>query len=80
MYYVYILRSERSGRYYVGYTKDVLERLKMHNFGKVPSTTRDKPWALFHKEEFTDSLMARRRELQLKSWKSRKALERLKFG
>ena len=79
MYYVYVLKSEKNNRYYIGYTKDVSERLKIHNAGRVPSTTKDKPWTVFYKEEYEDSLAARQRELKLKSWKSRKALERLKF-
>lgn len=79
MYFIYILKSNKNGRYYIGYTKDIDERLRLHNLGKVASTKRYIPWVLFHKEGYNSSVEARRRELQLKSWKSRKSLERLKF-
>lgn len=79
MYCTYILRSA-SGRYYIGYTGDINERLKLHNSKKVISTKRFVPWQLFYKEEFATAREAIHRELQLKSWKSRKALERLKFN
>ncbi|MBM4162740.1 MAG: GIY-YIG nuclease family protein, partial [Ignavibacteria bacterium] len=31
MFYVYILRSRRTGRFYVGHTDDVAQRLVEHN-------------------------------------------------
>jgi len=37
-YYVYVLRSEKDGANYVGYTSDIKERLVFHNEGKVQST------------------------------------------
>jgi predicted GIY-YIG superfamily endonuclease len=41
MFFVYILQSEFDnsfyiGSFYIGYTKDVFERLKGHNNGKTP--------------------------------------------
>jgi len=75
----YILKSNKDSRYYIGCTKDINERLRMHNSGKVISTKRFIPWTLYYKEEYNSNKEARRRELQLKSWKSRKSLERLKF-
>lgn len=38
MYYTYILRNYETGRYYVGYTNDLKNRLKEHLSGKVQST------------------------------------------
>ncbi|MDP2918981.1 MAG: GIY-YIG nuclease family protein, partial [Dehalococcoidia bacterium] len=33
MFYVYILQSEKSGRYYIGSTGDIPTRLAQHNAG-----------------------------------------------
>ncbi len=38
MYSVYILYSEKCGRFYVGYSADVSARLERHNAGKVAAT------------------------------------------
>ncbi|OGE94460.1 MAG: hypothetical protein A3B10_01515 [Candidatus Doudnabacteria bacterium RIFCSPLOWO2_01_FULL_44_21] len=78
MYYTYILKS-MNNKYYIGYTRDVNERLRLHNSGQVISTRSSLPWQLFYKEEFESERDAIIRERQLKAWKSRKALERLKF-
>jgi putative endonuclease len=37
-YYVYILKSLKDGRYYIGSTSDVMARLKFHNSGLQRST------------------------------------------
>lgn len=77
MYFVYILKSEVNNQYYIGYCSDLDRRLKRHNKGYVESTKRYKPWQLVHKEEKNTEQEAILREQQLKSWKSRAAIERL---
>ena len=43
--YVYILQSESNpSHFYTGRTADLRERLDRHNSGKVPHTTKWKPW------------------------------------
>lgn len=54
--YVYVMRSEKDQRFYVGMTSDVSRRLKEHNSGKTRSTKAYRPWVLF----FTEVLMMRR--------------------
>ncbi|MCB7479787.1 GIY-YIG nuclease family protein [Christiangramia sediminis] len=44
--FVYILFSEKSSRYYVGQTTDIIERLKRHNSGRVKSTKHGLPWKI----------------------------------
>jgi len=39
MFYVYILRSEKTKKYYVGSTQDVANRLREHNNGETRSMT-----------------------------------------
>ncbi len=38
MYYTYILRNSKTGRYYSGYTHDLKNRLNEHQNGQVKST------------------------------------------
>ncbi len=77
MYYAYILISEKSGKYYVGHSSDLAERIKTHNAGKVISTRNKGPWACVYFEEFDSRLEANRREIEIKSKKSRKYIEEL---
>lgn len=77
MFYCYILKSLKSSKYYIGASENMEERLKFHNTGKVKSTKRDRPWIVVYREGFTTLRKARKRELQIKRWKSRKAIERL---
>ena len=58
MYCTYILISEKSGRYYVGHSNDLDERLKTHNTGKVKSTRNKGPWKCVYFEEFQTKLDA----------------------
>lgn len=47
MYYVYLLQSKNDpNQKYVGYTTNIIQRLKQHNSGNVSSTTQNKPWKL----------------------------------
>ena len=66
-YYVYILKSDKDQRYYYGSTSNVVERLKKHNAGGVPSTKHRRPLHLIYHEEFDDKALALRRELFFKS-------------
>ena len=45
LYYVYILESiENSARHYVGFTENMGTRLKDHNRGHVPHTSKNRQW------------------------------------
>jgi putative endonuclease len=79
-YYVYILESEPNKRYYVGATRNVEKRLNKHNRKEVLSTKSFVPWALKYQEKFSSLSLARKREQQIKNWKSRLAIERLIYG
>ncbi len=76
-YFTYILRSESSGRYYVGHAEDTSIRLSEHNRGCVVSTRNRGPWVLFYREEFATRAEAARRERYIKAMKSRKWIEEL---
>ena len=76
-YSLYILKSKVSGRYYVGTTVDRESRLARHNGGKSLSTRAERPWEIVYIEEYSTRGEAMKREKQIKSWKSRKAIEKL---
>ncbi|MCK4661688.1 MAG: GIY-YIG nuclease family protein [Bacteroidales bacterium] len=47
MFYIYILYSKKSDKYYVGYTDNVQRRLKEHNNPqKIKYTSKHLPWEL----------------------------------
>jgi len=77
MFYFYILKSISTSEYYFGCTKDFTKRLALHNAGKVRSTKNGRPWEVVYYEIFEKLSDARKRELQVKKWKSRDAVERL---
>ena len=77
MFYVYILRAERSGRYYIGYSENPEARLAEHNSGKVTSTRDHRPWMKVYQEEFLTKQQAVQRERYIKSMKSRRYIESL---
>jgi putative endonuclease len=75
--FLYILRSQTSGKFYVGSTDDLDRRLSEHARNHTPSTRGRGPWALVHQEEFPSLLQARRRELEIKLWKSSRLIHAL---
>ena len=71
MFFVYILRSETSGKLYIGQTNNMDRRLREHNeplHNVRKHTSRNKgPWQLIHHEEVESRSDAVRREKWLKS-------------
>ncbi len=70
MAFVYILRSDTTGRFYVGSTDNLDRRMSEHLRGHSSATRGRGPWKLAHTEEFDTLLEARRREWEIKRWKS----------
>ncbi|MEO8065255.1 MAG: GIY-YIG nuclease family protein [Candidatus Doudnabacteria bacterium] len=52
MFYVYILKSKKDGQKYVGSTKDLKKRFKLHNEGRVFSTKSRIPFELIYYEAY----------------------------
>jgi len=67
MYYVYVLRSDKDSKFYVGYTKDLRARIKSHNEGKVKSTKNRMPLKLIYYEACLNQQDALKREKYLKT-------------
>lgn len=75
MHYVYVLKSRRNGKRYVGsMAKHPSERLRKHHAGSNRWTTLNKPFELVYSESFTDKTDAKKRELFLKSGVGRQQL------
>jgi putative endonuclease len=45
-FFVYILLSEKSGRYYTGQTHDLIKRLLEHNGEDAGHTLKEQPWKI----------------------------------
>ena len=54
MFFIYIIQSERTNKYYVGYSSNIERRLDKHNAGDVLSTKHGIPWRLIYQETFTN--------------------------
>ena len=77
-FYCYILFSQLRNRYYVGSSgDDFTERLRKHNSNHKGFTGGAADWKLVHQEFFETVSEARKRELKIKAWKSRAAIEKL---
>ncbi len=77
LFTVYILQSQTSGRFYVGHTEDLEERIHRHNSGQTKSGRNRGPWKLVYSAEYSTRSEAMRREMQIKSWKSHRYLQKL---
>ena len=77
LYFVYILRSRSSGRFYIGSCSHLLRRFHQHQSNSVPATRHRGPWWMPYYEIFPTLSAARRRERQLKRMKSSQYLRRL---
>ena len=66
MYYVYLLRSLKTGRLYLGWTTDLHRRLCQHNEGASQATRNRGSYELIYFEAYRHSAEAMAREQSLK--------------
>lgn len=67
MKYVYLLRSTSyPDKRYVGITSDLQARVKEHNAGKSPHTSKHRPWKIVVVVRFEDDRRAEQFERYLK--------------
>ena len=55
---------------YVGYTNNLIKRIKLHNSGKGAKFTRGRKWVLIYKEKFKSKNEAISREYYIKNNRS----------
>ena len=65
--YVYVLRSDKDKKLYIGCTENLKIRFEEHNRGKVISTRQRRPLRLVYYEAGLSLKDARKRELYLKT-------------
>ena len=76
-YYVYMLKSIKNKIVtYVGYTKNIKNRISLHNNGKGAKFTRGRKWKLIYKEKYASKNKAISREYYIK--KNRKLRNQIK--
>ena len=66
-YYVYMLKSvSRKPATYVGYTKNLTNRIKLHNTGKGAKFTRGSNWKMIYNKKYINKEKAMSEEYKLK--------------
>ena len=78
MFFTYVLRSNKDGKFYIGSTRDLDQRLKRHADGFVVATKNRCPLELVYKEPHETAQRASQREHFFKTgaWETRSK----KFG
>ena len=76
-YYTYILKSNKDNSYYIGYTQNIVKRIRDHNKGLSKYTKLRRPYILVFKNEFKVRREAIKYERYLKSLKKRAYLEKI---
>ena len=77
MEFVYILRSEKDRKLYIGLTNNLTRRLEEHNTGRVFSTKGRKPMKIVRVEEYSNRKEAAEREKFLKTGQGRELLKKI---
>jgi len=79
-YFLYILKSDSSDKFYTGISNNPQNRLYYHNSIETGFTARYRPWKVVFTKEFPDKTSAHSAELKVKSWKSKIMIEHLIAG
>jgi len=66
MFYVYVLKSQKDGKHYIGFSTDLRNRFKEHCEGKVRATFYRRPLEIIYYEAYKNRDIAQKRERQLK--------------
>ncbi|MDZ7798641.1 MAG: GIY-YIG nuclease family protein [Patescibacteria group bacterium] len=77
MYYVYILKSQKDFKYYIGVTNNFNKRFSEHNKGLSKSTKHRQPFILVRLEKYPNIESAYQRERFLKKKKSAKIIKKI---
>jgi len=68
MYYVYVLKSVKDNKLYIGYTGNLKLRFEQHQRGEVKSTSNRRPLNLIYYEACLNKKDAMNRERYLKTY------------
>ena len=76
-FYTYLLQSQLDQSFYIGQTKDLEQRLILHNEGHTKSTMAKRPWKIVYFEVFDTRSEAIQRERFLKKQRNKAFYQRL---
>ena len=76
MHYVYIIKSLKDKKIYIGHTQNLMKRFQEHNSGLIKSTKNRKPFKLIYYEASNTLKDAVNREKSLKTGFGRAYLKR----
>ncbi|MBL7158193.1 MAG: GIY-YIG nuclease family protein [Candidatus Omnitrophica bacterium] len=71
------MKSQKTGSFYIGNTKDIERRIRQHNGNHTRSTRNKGPYFIVYKEEFSTKHEAATREKEIKSYKGNRVFKRL---
>ncbi|QQG46235.1 MAG: GIY-YIG nuclease family protein [Candidatus Niyogibacteria bacterium] len=71
-FYTYVLRSDKDGDNYIGYSHDLKKRSEEHKKGLVPATKHRRPLKLIYYEACLNKEDAQQRERYLKTTRGRR--------
>jgi putative endonuclease len=77
-FFVYVLQSQSTGRYYVGQTKNLDDRIAYHNANYSRALKNRGPWKLVYFETYASRSEAMRRENHIKRQKDRRFIDELR--
>ncbi len=81
-YCVYVLISNSNNKTitYVGYTKNIKNRLNLHNISRGAKFTKGRKWIVLHKEIYDNKSKAMSREFKLKKDRKFRNILKKKFN
>ncbi len=75
MFYTYVLKSEKDGKLYIGFTEDLESRIAKHSLGQVEATKNRRPLELVYYEACLNKHKALKREAYFKTGFGRRFLK-----
>ena len=75
MYYFYVLRFIKNGKFYYGFSDNLKQRIKDHKSGKSNFTSRNGPFDLIFYEAYANKHDARDAEKYFKTGHGREVLK-----
>lgn len=70
MFYLYIIKSKKDRKLYIGITSNLRKRFREHNTGEVESTRYRRPFILVYYEAYYSFEDVKERERRLKQFKN----------
>ncbi len=79
-YYLYILKSLSTDKFYIGVSQNPERRLIYHNTIEKGFTSRYRPWELVFIKPFNSKSEALKVERKIKNWKSKSMIRKIISG